>query len=199
MPIEETVGALAKLVQQGKVRYIGLSEANAETIKKAHLIHPITALQTEYSIWSREPEKELIPLCEKMNISFIAYSPIGRGMLTGKITSFDKLARDDFRRSLPRFKEENFEANFTLVKLITDIAEQKNCSASQLALAWVLAQSDKIVPIPGTKRVQYLIENSEAVNIKLTEHDLYSLTKAYEAIPIMGTRYSDFGMTLVDL
>lgn len=199
VPIEETVGALARLVQQGKVRYIGLSEATAATIKKAYSVHPITALQTEYSLWSREPEKELIPLCEKMNISFIAYSPVGRGMLTGKIISFDKLASDDFRRKLPRFKPENFDANFNLVKLITDMAKQKECSASQLALAWVLAQSKKIVPIPGTKRVQYLIENSEAVNIQLTEQDLHLLSKAYEEIPIKGTRYSDFGMTLVDL
>jgi len=155
-PIEETVGAMADLIKEGKIRGIGLSEVNAETLRKAHATHPISALQTEYSLWSRDPEDEIIPACKELGIAFVAYSPLGRGFLTGQIKKFEDLAEDDFRRSSPRFMGENFDKNIELVKKIESIAKDKNCTPAQLALAWVLAQGDNIFPIPGTKRIKYL-------------------------------------------
>lgn len=190
---------MAELVKAGKVKYIGLSEANSNTILRAHKIHPISALQTEYSLWGRDPEKELIPLCEKLGITFVAYSPLGRGFLTGKIKALNDLARDDFRRGLPRFKEENFSSNFKLVEVINDLAHQKKCTPAQLVLSWLMAASDNIVPIPGTKRVKYIEENAAAVDLALSSQDIQLLNKLSEEYKIHGRRYHDFGMTLVDL
>ncbi|MDH3259221.1 MAG: aldo/keto reductase, partial [Deltaproteobacteria bacterium] len=170
--IEETVGAMARLVEEGKVRYLGLSEASPKTIRRAHAVHPITALQTEYSLWSRDPEDEILGVCQELGIGFVAYSPLGRGFLSGTITRFEDLAEDDFRRISPRFQGENFKRNLDLVERIREIAKEKNCTLSQLALAWILAQGDTIVPIPGTKRRTYLEENAGAVSIRLTTDDL---------------------------
>ena len=172
MPIEETVGAMAELVQQGKVRYLGLSEAAAETIKRAHAVHPISALQSEYSLWSRDPEDEVLPTVRKLGIGFVPYSPMGRGFLSGKITTPDDFAPDDFRRIQPRFQGENFYKNLQLVEQVKEIATQKGVTPGQLALSWLLAQGDDIVPIPGTKRRAYLEENVAAVNITLTQAEL---------------------------
>ncbi len=170
--IEETVGAMAELVQQGKVRYLGLSEAAAETIKRAHAVHPISALQSEYSLWSRDPEDEVLPTVRKLGIGFVPYSPMGRGFLSGKITTPDDFAPDDFRRIQPRFQGENFYKNLQLVEQVKEIATQKGVTPGQLALSWLLAQGDDIVPIPGTKRRAYLEENVAAVNITLTQAEL---------------------------
>jgi aryl-alcohol dehydrogenase-like predicted oxidoreductase len=156
VPIEETIGAMAELVKEGKVKYLGMSEALPETIRRAHKVHPISALQTEYSLWSREPEEALIPLCEELGITFVPYSPVGRGFLTGAIKSPDDFAPDDYRRMLPRFQGENFKANLELVDAVRDLAKQKGCATTQLALAWILAQSPRIVPIPGTRHIKYL-------------------------------------------
>ena len=199
VPIEDTVGAMAELVRVGKVKYIGLSEANPETILKAHKVHPISALQTEYSLWSRGPEESLIPLCEKLGITFVAYSPLGRGFLTGQITSLDNLANDDFRRGMPRFKEENFAANYKLVEAINQLASEKRCISAQLALSWVMAFSDKIVPIPGTKRLKYLEENAAAVSVVLSTQEISLLNRLSEENKVQGSRYHELGMTLVDL
>jgi aryl-alcohol dehydrogenase-like predicted oxidoreductase len=171
-PIEDTVGAMAELVKAGKVRYLGLSEAAPETIRRAHKVHPIAALQTEYSLWSRDPEGELLDTVRELGIGFVAYSPLGRGFLTAKITSVENLAEDDWRRGMPRFEQENFRRNMELVEKIRAIAARKGCTPAQLALAWVLAQGDDIVPIPGTKRRQYLEENVGAFNVRLTPEDL---------------------------
>ncbi len=198
VPIEDTVGAMAELVSVGKVKYIGLSEANPETILKAHKVHPISALQTEYSLWSRGPEESLIPLCEKLGITFVAYSPLGRGFLTGQITSLDNLATDDFRRGIPRFKEENFGANYKLVEAINQLASEKRCTSAQLALSWIMAFSDKIVPIPGTKRLKYLEENTAAVEVVLLAQEIHLLNRLSEENKVQGSRYSEFWMTLVD-
>src|SRR5690348_655949 len=158
-PIEETVGAMARLVQEGKVRYLGLSEAAPETLRRASKVHSITALQSEYSLWTRDPEDEVLPTCRELGIGFVAYSPLGRGFLTGEIKTFEDLPADDYRRTSPRFQGENFEKNLQLVRRIQEIAKEKGCKPSQLALAWVLAQGEDIVPIPGTKRRKYLEEN----------------------------------------
>ena len=198
-PIEDTIGMMADLVKAGKIKHIGLSEANPETIMRAHKVHPVSALQTEYSLWSRDPEKELIPLCEKLGITFVAYSPLGRGFLTGQIKSLNDLDAGDFRRSLPRFKEENFSTNFKLVEAINHLAKEKICSAAQLVLAWAMAFSDKVVPIPGTRHLKYIEDNAASVDLVLTKQEIHLLNKLSEENEVQGRRYHDFGMTLVDL
>jgi aryl-alcohol dehydrogenase-like predicted oxidoreductase len=190
-PIEDTIQAMAELVKEGKVRYVGMSEAAPETIRRAAKIHTITALQTEYSLWSREPEAEILQTIRELGISFVAYSPLGRGFLTGKITSLDDLDADDFRRKNPRFQGENFQKNLELVDKVTEIAHEKGVTAGQVALAWVLAQGDDIVPIPGTKHVSYLSENIVATEIDLSEDDLRRLDEAAPKGGTAGNRYPD--------
>lgn len=197
-PIEETVGAMARLVEEGKVRHLGLSEASPKTIRRAHAVHPITALQTEYSLWSRDPEDEILDVCEELGIGFVAYSPLGRGFLSGTIRSFEDLAKDDFRRISPRFQGENFQRNLGVVDRIQEIAKEKSCTPSQLALAWLLAQRDIIVPIPGTKRRTYLEENAAAVSIRLTPEDLRRIDEVAPKGVAAGTRYPEAAMRLVN-
>jgi aryl-alcohol dehydrogenase-like predicted oxidoreductase len=197
MPIEETVGAMSRLVDEGKVRYLGLSEAGPETIRRAHATHPITALQTEYSLWSREPEDDILPTVRELEIGFVAYSPLGRGFLTGQIKRFEDLAPDDFRRNSPRFQGENFDRNLSLVKKVEEMAASKGAKASQLALAWVLAQGDDIVPIPGTKRQKYLVENVHAVDMNLSKDDLAALDALAPRGVAAGERYDERGMAAV--
>jgi aryl-alcohol dehydrogenase-like predicted oxidoreductase len=187
-PIEETVGAMKELVQAGKVRHLGLSEAPPETIRRAHAVHPITALQTEYSLWSRDPEDEILPTVRELGIGFVAYSPLGRGFLTGAITSLDDLAPDDYRRTSPRFQGDNFAANLALVDVIGGLAADKGVPPAQLALAWVLAQGDDIVPIPGTKRRTYLEENIAAAELELTPDELATISGALPQAK--GERYA---------
>jgi aryl-alcohol dehydrogenase-like predicted oxidoreductase len=189
VPIEETVGAMARLVDEGKVRTLGLSEAAPETIRRAARVHPISALQTEYSLWSRDPEDELLGLCKELGITFVAYSPLGRGFLTGEIKKFEDLAPDDFRRMSPRFQGENFRKNLELVDRIKTIAKEKGCSASQLALAWVIARAEHIVTIPGTKRRKYLEENVDAAQVELTEEDLKRVNEIAPRGVAAGERY----------
>ena len=189
-PIEDTVGAMADLVRAGKVRWLGLSEAAPATVRRAHAVHPITALQTEYSLWSRDPEQEILPTLRELGIGFVPYSPLGRGFLTGQITSIDDLAPDDYRRNSPRFQGENFQKNLALLKEIEAIAADRNCAPSQLALAWVLAQGQDIVPIPGTKRRKYLELNVAAVDLKLTPEDLARIERVMPAGAAAGTRYA---------
>jgi aryl-alcohol dehydrogenase-like predicted oxidoreductase len=198
-PIEETIGAMADLVKEGKVRGIGLSEVNVKTLRKAHATYPLSALQSEYSLWSREPEDEIIPACKELGIAFVAYSPLGRGFLTGQIKSFEDLDKDDFRRTSPRFQGENFNKNLELVKKIEAIAKEKNCTPSQLALAWVMAQEDFIFPIPGTKRVKYVEENVKAVDVKLSEGDLKQIDDVFPKNAAAGLRYPEAGMKTVNL
>jgi aryl-alcohol dehydrogenase-like predicted oxidoreductase len=188
-PIEDTVGAMAELVKAGKVRYLGLSEAAPETIRRACKVHPIAALQNEYSLWSREPEDGILALCRELGIGLVAYSPLGRGFLTGQIRKFDDLAPDDFRRFSPRFQAENFDKNLELVARIQEIAKQKGCTPGQLALAWVLAQGKDIVPIPGTKRRKYLEENVGALDVKLTAEDLNRIDQVAPKGAASGGRY----------
>jgi aryl-alcohol dehydrogenase-like predicted oxidoreductase len=190
-PIEETVGAMSKLVQQGKVRGIGLSEVSADTLRKAHSIHPITAVQSEYSLWSREPENEVLATCKELGIAFVAYSPLGRGFLTGQITKFEDFAADDYRRHSPRFQGDNFKKNLDLVHQIEILAKEKNCTASQLALAWVIAQGDFIFPIPGTKRIKYLEENVGALKVHLSKEELEKLDAVFGKDAAFGTRYPE--------
>ena len=190
-PIEETIGAMAELVQKGKVRYIGMSEAAASTIRSAHAVHPITAVQTEYSLWSRDVEDEILPACRELGIGFVPYSPLGRGFLTGNIQKFDDFAEDDFRRYIPRFQGENFIKNLVLVDYIKELAQQKNCKPSQLALAWLLSQGEDIVPIPGTKHISYLEENVGAVNVRLTDEDLKRIDEITPQGVAAGGRYED--------
>ena len=197
-PIEETVGAMAELVKAGKVRYLGLSEAAAETIRRAHKVHPIAALQTEYSLWSRDPEGELLDTVRELGIGFVAYSPLGRGFLTAKITNLDGLAKDDWRRGMPRFEQENFRRNMELVEKIRAIAARKGCTPAQLALAWVMAQGDDIVPIPGTKRRQYLEENVGALDIRLTPEELTEIDSLIPPGAAAGSRYSEPGMRAIN-
>lgn len=197
-PIEETIGAMAQLVKEGKIRGIGVSEVNAETLRKANSVHPLTALQSEYSLWSRDPENEILPVCKELGIAFVAYSPLGRGFLTGQIKKFEDLAEDDYRRTSPRFQGENFNKNLDLVKKIEDIAKEKGCTSSQLALAWVMAQEDFIFPIPGTKRVKYLEENIKATDVSLTDNELKQIEDIFPKGAASGLRYTDAGMKTVD-
>ena len=198
VPIEDTVGAMAELVKAGKVRYLGLSEASPKTIRRAHKVHHISALQTEYSLWERDPEDEILPTVRELGIGFVPYSPLGRGILTGQFKRFEDLAADDFRRMSPRFQGENFQKNLDLVAKIEELAREKKCTAAQLALAWVLAQGEDIVPIPGTKRRKYLEQNLEAVNIKLTADDLARIDKAAPKGVAAGLRYPEMAMAAVD-
>ncbi|WP_276356188.1 aldo/keto reductase [Cohnella caldifontis] len=198
-PIEETVGAMAELVSEGKVRYLGLSEAAPATIRRAHAVHPITALQTEYSLWSRDVEDEILPACRELGIGFVPYSPLGRGFLTGQIRRFEDLAEDDYRRNSPRFQGENFAKNLELVRRIEEIAQEKGCTPSQLALAWLLAQGDDIAPIPGTKRRTLLEENVRAAGVKLTKEETARIEEAAPKGAAVGTRYPEAGMKGVNL
>ena len=197
-PIEETVGAMAELVRSGKVRHIGLSEASPQTIRRAHKVHPITALQTEYSIWTRDPEDEILPTTRELGIGFVAYSPLGRGFLTGQMKRFEDFAPDDYRRNSPRFQGENFQKNLELVKRVEEIAKEKKCTPGQLALAWLLAQGDDIIPIPGTKRRKYLEENVGAVKVKLTPQDLRRIDEVAPHGAAAGKRYPEAMMAAVN-
>ncbi len=199
VPIEETVGAMARLVEQGKVRYLGLSEAAPQTLRRAHKVHPIAALQTEYSLWTRDPEGEVIPTCRELGITFVAYSPLGRGFLTGKIQNLNDLAPDDWRRRNPRFEDRNLQRNLELAKRVESLAGEKKCTPAQLALAWLLAQGEDIVPIPGTKRQKYLEEDIAAVNIRLSAEELSRIEKAAPKGVAAGERYPDEGMRRVNL
>jgi aryl-alcohol dehydrogenase-like predicted oxidoreductase len=195
--MEETVGAMAELVQQGKVRYLGLSEAAARTIRLAHAVHPISALQTEYSPWSRDPEDEILPTVRELGIGFVAYSPLGRGFLTGRIRRFEDLPEDDWRRRSPRFQGENFQKNLELVERVKQIAAEKHVTPAQLALAWLLAQGKDIVPIPGTKHRQYLEEDAGALQVTLTPEDLKRIDEVAPKGAAAGARYPN--MSLINL
>jgi aryl-alcohol dehydrogenase-like predicted oxidoreductase len=195
--IEETVGAMAELVEEGKVIHLGLSEAAPETIRRAHAVHPITAVQTEYSVFARQPETEILPTCRELGIGFVAYSPLGRGFLSGRFSSPDELADDDFRRTQPRFQGENLEANMRIVAKLKEIAAEKGVTPAQLALAWALAQGEDIVPIPGTKRRKYLEENAKAAEVELTDADLGRIQA--ELPEAAGSRYDEAGMASVNL
>lgn len=197
-PIEETVGAMAELVRAGKVRYLGLSEASAETIRRAHAVHPIAAVQSEYSLWTRDPETNVLQTCRELGIGLVPYSPLGRGFLTGQIKRFEDLPPDDYRRQSPRFQGENFQQNLDLVQRVTQIAHEKHCSAAQLALAWVLAKGEEIVPIPGTKRRRYLQENVGALDVYLTNADLARIDQVAPQDAFSGPRYPEETMKLVN-
>lgn len=197
-PIEETVGAMSRLVEEGKVRYLGLSEAGPATLERAYRVHPITALQTEYSLWTRDPEATVLPTCRRLGIGFVAYSPLGRGFLTGAIKSPDDFAQDDYRRSNPRFQGENFRRNLELVGKVRSLAAQAGATPSQLALAWVLAQGEDIVPIPGTKRRKYIEENAAAVDLSLPEEVLRNLNEAFPPDVAAGDRYTPAMKALVE-
>ncbi len=197
-PIEETVGAMAKLVEEGKVRYLGLSEAGAQTIRRAHAVHPITALQSEYSLWTRDPEKENLAVCRELGIGLVPYSPLGRGFLTGQIKRFEDLAEDDYRRHSPRFQGENFQSNLDLVDRVSAIAHEKKCTPAQLALAWVLAQGQDIVPIPGTKHRKYLVDNVGALDVSLTTADLEKIEEVAGPGAFSGERYPEAMMRLIN-
>lgn len=199
VPIEDTVGAMARLVESGKVRYLGLSEAAPSTMRRAHAVHPISALQTEYSLWSRDPEDEILATARELGIGFVAYSPLGRGFLTGQIKSIDDLAADDYRRYSPRFQGENFDKNLELVTRVTEMAAERGVTPGQLALAWVLARGEDIVPIPGTKRRRYLEENAAAAEIELTEQDLARLDELAPKDAAAGTRYPEAMMRFVNM
>lgn len=197
-PIEETIGAMAELVKEGKIRYLGLSEASAQTLRRAVKVHPIAALQTEYSLWTRDPEDEILPTCRELGIGFVAYSPLGRGFLTGRFTKFEDLPADDSRRLWPRFQGENFQKNIDLVHRVEEIAKAKGCTPAQLALAWVLAQGKDIVPIPGTKRRKYLEENVGALNVQFSAEDLGRIDEVFPRDAISGARYPEAMMHLVN-
>ena len=197
-PIEDTVGAMGDLVRQGKVRFLGLSEAAPQTIRRAHVVHPIAALQTEYSLWSRDPEDEILHTVRELGIGFVAYSPLGRGFLTGQFKRPEDLGPDDWRRNNPRFQGDNFQRNLQLVKEIESVAREKKCTPSQLALAWMLAQGRDIVPIPGTKRLRYLEENVAALGIQLTPDDFTRIDKVFPQGAAAGTRYPEGGMRVVN-
>ncbi|MFF5014673.1 aldo/keto reductase [Streptomyces sp. NPDC001165] len=196
VPIEETVGALAELVAEGKVRHIGLSEAGADTIRRAHAVHPITAVQTEYSLWTRDPEAEVLPTCRELGIGFVPYSPLGRGFLAGRFSSPTELDENDYRRTNPRFTDTNFEANLRLAEKVKEIAAEKDVTPAQLAIAWVLAQGEDLVPIPGTKRRTYLEQNAAAVGIELSKEDLARIDA--ELPEVAGARYDEAGMRSVN-
>jgi aryl-alcohol dehydrogenase-like predicted oxidoreductase len=198
-PIEETVGAMAKLIEEGKIRHIGLSEASAETLRKASKVHPITALQSEYSLWTRDVEENgVLEACRELNIGFVPYSPLGRGFLSGEIKKFDDLEADDWRRTNPRFQGENFEKNLQLVEKLEEIAKEKDVTASQLALAWVLAQGEDVVPIPGTKRVKYLEQNAAAADIILSAEELAAIEDVFPKDAAAGLRYPEAMMASVN-
>jgi len=197
VPIEETVGAMAELVHAGKVRYLGLSEASVGTIRRAYKVHPIAALQTEYSLWSRDPEDEILATTRQLGIAFVAYSPLGRGFLTGQIKRFEDFSPDDYRRNSPRFQGENFEKNLDLVCRVEAIAKEKKCTPGQLALAWLLAQGEDLIPIPGTKRRRYLEENASALKVKLTAEELRRIDEVAPRGVAAGNRYPDHMMQLV--
>jgi aryl-alcohol dehydrogenase-like predicted oxidoreductase len=199
VPIEETVGAMGRLVEEGKVRYLGLSEAAPATLRRAHRTHPITALQTEYSLWSRDPEDEILPTCRELGIAFVAYSPLGRGFLTGRFKSVEGMAPDDFRRNHPRFQGENFARNLDLVRRVEQMASEKGCQASQLALAWVLAQGEHVVPIPGTTHRAHLEENLAALELTLAPEDLARLNELAPKGATAGERYPEQAMKVVNL
>ena len=198
VPIEDTVGAMADLVRQGKVRFLGLSEASPATIRRAHAVHPISALQTEYSLWSRDPEDEILATVRELGIGFVAYSPLGRGFLTGQIQRFEDFAPDDYRRNSPRFQGDNFARNLDLVNRVGEIAEAKGCTTSQLALAWVMAQGNDIAPIPGTKRRKYLEENAGAAAVTLTPADLARMEEVASKGLVSGLRYPEAAMRTVN-
>ncbi len=197
VPIEETVGAMGELVKEGKVLHLGLSEAAPETIRRAHAVHPITAVQTEYSLWTRDPEAEILPTCRELGIGFVPYSPLGRGFLSGRFKSPEELDEDDFRRSGPRFTGENLKANLKLAAKVEEIATEKGITSAQLAIAWVLAQGEDLVPIPGTKRRSYLEQNADAVDVELTDEDLARIDA--ELPKAAGERYDEVGMATVNL
>jgi aryl-alcohol dehydrogenase-like predicted oxidoreductase len=197
-PIEETVGAMADLVREGKVRFLGLSEAGPETIRRAHSVHPITALQSEYSLWTRDPEADVLGLCRELGVGFVPYSPLGRGFLTGKIKKPEDLPKDDYRHTTPRFQGGNFQRNLDLVERVGEIARKKKCTPAQLALAWVLAQGDDIVPIPGTKRRKYLQENIGALDVELTSADLARIEEVASHEDVAGARYPEWAMAMVN-
>jgi aryl-alcohol dehydrogenase-like predicted oxidoreductase len=197
-PIEETVGAMAQLVQDGKIRHIGLSEASPQTLRRAVKVHPITALQTEYSLWSREPEDEILTTCRELGIGFVAYSPLGRGFLTGQFKRFEDFPEDDYRKNSPRFQGKNFQKNLDLVKRVEELAQEKGCKPAQLALAWVLAQDKNIVPIPGTKRRKYLEENVAAIDVRLSVDDLRRIEEIFPAGVAAGERYPEHMMKIVN-
>jgi aryl-alcohol dehydrogenase-like predicted oxidoreductase len=197
-PIEETIGAMADLVRQGKVRYLGMSEAAAQTLRRAVKVHPIAALQTEYSLWTREVEAEILPTCRELGIGFVAYSPLGRGFLTGQFKKFDDLPTGDRRRDFPRFQAENLRQNLELVKKIEQMAAAKGCKPSQLALAWVLSRGEDIVPIPGTKRLKYLEENAAAISVNLSAKELAEIERALPAHAVAGMRYPEAAMGAVN-
>jgi aryl-alcohol dehydrogenase-like predicted oxidoreductase len=196
-PIEETIGAMAELVGEGKVRFLGLSEADAETIRRAHAAHPITALQSEYSLWTRGPEEEVMAVCRELGIGFVPYSPLGRGFLTGKIKKPEDLEGSDYRLTTPRFQGENFQRNLDIVERLREIAQEKQCTAAQLALAWVLAKGSHIVPIPGTKRRKYLQENIGALDVRLTDEDLRRIEEVAPVDAFAGSRYPEAMMKLL--
>jgi len=196
-PIEETVGAMSRLIEQGKIRAIGLSEVNADTLRRAHAVHPITALQSEYSLWTRDPEDDILETCKELGIAFVAYSPLGRGFLTGQIKKFEDFDAGDYRRNSPRFQGANFEKNIQLVQKIEEIAKRKGCAAAQLALAWVLAQGDHIFPIPGTKRIKYLEENIGSLNVQLSTEDLKEIESVFPKNAASGMRYPENMMASV--
>jgi len=196
-PIEETIGAMAELVREGKVKYIGLSEAGPMTLRRAYAVHPISALQTEYSLWTRDPEDQILPTCRELGIGFVAYSPLGRGFLTGRFKRPEDLPGDDFRRNNPRFQGENFQKNLRLVERIREIAAEKQCTASQLALAWVAAQGDDVVPIPGTKRRIYLEENVRALDVRLAKQDMDRINEVLPKGATAGTRYPESAMHML--
>ncbi len=198
VPIEDTVGAMADLVREGKVRTLGLSEANASTIRRAHAVHPIAAVQSEYSLWSREPEDSVLAVCRELGIGFVPYSPLGRGLLTGKIRTLDELGSEDWRRTLPRFQAEALEANAALVERLERLAASKNATAAQLALAWVLHQGDFIVPIPGARKMTHLEQNRAAADIVLTSDEAAAIGEALTPADVAGKRYTDASLALVD-
>jgi len=197
-PIEETVGAMARLIADGKIRHIGLSEAAPETLRRAMRVHPITALQTEYSLWSRDPENRILATCRELGIGFVAYSPLGRGFLTGQFRRFEDIPADDYRRNTPRFQGENFHKNLDLVERVAEIAREKRCTPSQLALAWVMAQSNDIVPIPGTKRRKYLEQNIAAMDLELTKEDLARIDAVFPPDAAAGNRYPEHMIGLIN-
>jgi aryl-alcohol dehydrogenase-like predicted oxidoreductase len=198
VPIEDTVGAMAELVKQGKVRALGLSEASSETIRRAHAVHPIAALQSEYSLWTRDPEEGVLDTCRELNIGFVPYSPLGRGFLTGAIRKADDLGADDFRRQLPRFQAENFDANAALVASLEELAAEKGVTAAQLALAWVLNQGDDIVPIPGARKLHHLEQNAAAADITLSAGELARLDEVIPVAQVAGKRYSDASLAMTN-